>query len=119
LCHSNNAKCKAIIETFYLTEEEIIKLCRIGKEVGIDFIKTSTGFIKDGGAKIKDIEIMRQALGEDSNTHIKAAGGIRTLEIALKMIEAGAARLGININAAIAIIEEYNRRISEGEFKIN
>ncbi len=82
---------KVIIETSYLTDEEKKKVCQICGEVGADFVKTSTGF-SDGGATAHDVTLMAQAAG--SKVKVKASGGIRTREDALKMIEAGASRLG-------------------------
>ena len=82
---------KVIIETSYLTDEEKKKVCQICAEVGADFVKTSTGF-SDGGATAHDVALMAQSAG--SKVKVKASGGIRTREDALKMIEAGASRLG-------------------------
>lgn len=85
---------KVIIETDLLTPEEIINCCKVIKEAGADFAKTSTGFVKNGvGAKVEDIKLMNKTL-KDSNVQIKASGGIKTREQALKLIEAGATRLG-------------------------
>ena len=82
---------KVIIETSYLTDEEKQKVCKICAEVGADFVKTSTGF-SDGGATAEDVALMAASAG--SKVKVKASGGIRTREDALKMIEAGASRLG-------------------------
>lgn len=82
---------KVIIETCLLTEEEIIKACELAVEAGADFVKTSTGF-STGGAKAKDIALMRKTVGPDIG--VKASGGIHTKEEALEMIEAGASRIG-------------------------
>jgi deoxyribose-phosphate aldolase len=92
---------KVILETCYLTDEEKIRGCRLAIEAGASFVKTSTGFA-EGGAKIEDIKLMRKAVGKEFG--VKAAGGIRTLEEALRMIEAGANRLGTS--ASVAIIKE-------------
>ena len=80
---------KVIIETSYLTLEEKIQACRIAAGRGADFVKTSTGF-SDGGATVEDIALMVK----ESGIKVKASGGIKTREDALKMIEAGASRLG-------------------------
>lgn len=95
-----NAKLKVIIETCLLTDEEKVRVCEIAKEVGADFVKTSTGF-STGGATVHDVALMRKTVGPDMG--VKASGGIRTLEDALAMIEAGASRLGAS--AGVKIVE--------------
>lgn len=82
---------KVIVETCYLTEEEKIKLCHIVTQAGADYIKTSTGF-GSSGATLEDVQLFRREVGAD--VKIKAAGGIRTVDDAVKMLEAGADRLG-------------------------
>lgn len=82
---------KVIIETSYLTDEEKQKVCQICAACGADFVKTSTGF-SDGGATARDVALMATAAGD--KVKVKASGGIRSREDALKMIEAGASRLG-------------------------
>ena len=82
---------KVILETCLLSNEEKLVACRLAKEAGADFVKTSTGFNK-AGATVEDVALMRQAVGAEMG--VKAAGGIRSLEDALAMIEAGANRLG-------------------------
>ena len=85
---------KVIIETDLLSHEEIIKACEIIIKSGAEFAKTSTGFVKNGaGAKIEDVKLMHDTL-KNTNVRIKASGGIKTKEQALKLIEAGAVRLG-------------------------
>ncbi len=86
---SKGVVLKVIIETSYLTDEEKIAVSKICGEVGADFVKTSTGF-SDKGATEHDVKLMAQASG----IKVKASGGIKTKEDALKMIEAGASRLG-------------------------
>jgi deoxyribose-phosphate aldolase len=93
---------KVIFETCYLTEEEKIRGCRLVMEAGASFVKTSTGFA-GGGATIEDVKLMRKTVGKDFG--VKAAGGIRTLEDALKMIEAGATRLGTS--SSVAIVKNF------------
>ena len=92
---------KAIIETACLTRNEKVIACNLAKEAGADFVKTSTGFFGKG-ATVEDVKLMRQTVG--SSVGVKAAGGIRTYADALKMIEAGANRIGTS--TAVAIIEE-------------
>ena len=82
---------KVIIETCLLTDDEIIKMTEICNETFVNFIKTSTGFDKEG-ATLHAVELMNKHKGEV--LEIKAAGGIRTQEDAIKFIEAGATRLG-------------------------
>ena len=91
---------KVIVETCLLTEEEKVKLCEIVTASGAEYIKTSTGF-STGGATAHDVALMRQTVGDGLG--VKASGGIRTLEDALTMIEAGASRLGAS--AGVKIIE--------------
>lgn len=90
---------KVIIETPLLTIEEKITACKIVKEAGADFVKTSTGLF--GGATVEDVRLMRQVVGKDLG--VKAAGGIRTYADAVAMIKAGANRIGTS--TAKAIIE--------------
>ncbi len=96
---------KVIIETALLTDQEKIDACRVSKEAGADFVKTSTGLFH-GAATVKDIELMRETVGEEMG--VKASGGIRTLKQALGMIEAGANRIGTS--TAVNIIEEMPKK---------
>lgn len=89
---------KAILETCLLTEEEKITACKLAVEAGAAFVKTSTGF-STGGATVEDVRLMRSVVGPDIG--VKASGGIRTRDDALKMIEAGANRLGASASIAI------------------
>jgi deoxyribose-phosphate aldolase len=82
---------KVILETSLLTDDEKVLACQIARETGADFVKTSTGFNK-GGATVADVALMRRTVGPKMG--VKAAGGIRSLEDALAMIQAGATRLG-------------------------
>ena len=82
---------KVIIETCLLTDEEKVRACLLAKKAGADFVKTSTGF-STGGATVHDIELMRKTVGPDMG--VKASGGIRTHEDLVKMVEAGATRIG-------------------------
>ena len=89
---------KVIIETCLLTDEEKITACKLSKEAGADFVKTSTGF-STHGATVEDVKLMRETVGEDMG--VKASGGIRDRETALKMVEAGATRLGVSAGVEI------------------
>lgn len=82
---------KVIIETCLLTEEEKIKMCEIVTNAGADYIKTSTGF-SNGGALFSDVELFAKHIGP--GVKIKAAGGISSMEDAVKFLELGADRLG-------------------------
>ncbi len=103
ICHDVDVLIKVIVETCYLTDDEILDSLKICEEAKADFIKTSTGF-GSAGAQVKDIETWRD--NRTSDIKIKAAGGIRTLADAMKFINAGAERLGLS--AAIGIIDELN-----------
>ncbi len=98
---AGKAKLKVIIETCLLTDEEKVKACQAAVRAGADFVKTSTGF-STAGATPEDVALMRKTVGPDIG--VKAAGGVRTYEDAIAMIEAGASRLGAS--AGIAIIEK-------------
>ena len=89
---------KVIIETCYLTPEEIEKATEIVVAAGADFVKTSTGF-GTGGATLEDVKIMKKVVGD--KIQIKAAGGIGDIDTAKAMIEAGATRLGVSRSIAI------------------
>lgn len=89
---------KVIFETCLLTDEEKITACKLSKEAGADFVKTSTGF-STHGATVEDVKLMRETVGEDMG--VKASGGIRDRETALKMVEAGATRLGVSAGVEI------------------
>lgn len=82
---------KVIIETCFLEKEEKVIACALAKVAGASFIKTSTGFA-EGGAKVEDISLIKSIVGD--TMQIKASGGIRTYLDAIKMIEAGAERIG-------------------------
>ena len=97
MCHEEKwfgkrATLKVIVETCLLTKDEIKKMCDICIEAGADFIKTSTGF-DSAGADAEDIALMKSHIN-GRNLKIKASGGIRTLEDAQRMIDAGADRIG-------------------------
>ena len=99
VCRKYKVPCKVIFENCYLTEEEKIKLCEIAREVKPEFIKTSTGF-GPVSATVEHVKLMRKHVGSD--VKVKAAGGIRDLEICLSMLEAGADRIGCSNSPVIA-----------------
>ncbi len=92
------ASVKVILENAYLTDEEKAEGCALAKAAGADYVKTSTGFAS-GGATVEDVELMRRVVGEEMG--VKAAGGIRDADVARRMIEAGATRLGASASLAI------------------
>jgi len=101
LSHQNEALLKVIIETAYLSDEEIVKACILCRDAGVDFVKTSTGFASEG-AKLEHIKLMRENL--PSNVGIKASGGIKDYNTCLKLIGAGADRIGTS--SGVAIVKE-------------
>ena len=97
---------KVILETDLLTKDEIIKASEIACISGAKFIKTSTGFVKNGvGAKVEDVKIMTE-IANKYGVSVKASGGIKTYEDAVKLINAGAKRLGTS--SGVKIIEGVN-----------
>ncbi len=92
------ALVKVIIETCLLTDEEKERACKLAKDAGADFVKTSTGF-STGGATKEDIALMRKTIGTEMG--VKASGGVRTYEDAVTMIESGATRIGASASIAI------------------
>lgn len=92
------ALVKVILETGLLTDEEKVKACELCKSTGADFVKTSTGF-GNGGATYEDIKLMRETVGPEMG--VKASGGVRDLDGAMKMIEAGATRIGASSGVSI------------------
>lgn len=106
--HENGVLCKVIIETALLTREEKVRTCLASKKAGADFVKTSTGFAK-GGATVDDVKLMRQTVGKALG--VKASGGVKGIDDARAMIEAGATRIGTSVG--VKIVQEA----SSGESK--
>jgi deoxyribose-phosphate aldolase len=100
LAHDHQKIVKVIIETAYLSADEIVAACRMCADAGADYVKTSTGLAAQG-AKEEHIQLMKAAL--PPSVGIKASGGIKTLEQATKMIHAGATRIGTS--SGINILE--------------
>lgn len=96
---------KVIIETCCLTDDEKTTACQLAVRAGARFVKTSTGF-GSAGASVADVRLMRAAVGKDLG--VKASGGIRTLEQAIQMLEAGATRIGTS--SGVGIIEALSQR---------
>ena len=90
---------KAIIESALWSDEQIIAVCSAAVQGGADFVKTSTGFHKSGGASIAAVQLMRKTVGETIG--VKASGGIRTYADAIAMIDAGANRIGASASRVI------------------
>lgn len=97
--HENGILCKVIIETALLTDDEKVAACLASKNAGADFVKTSTGFAK-GGATSHDVALMRRTVG--SALGVKASGGVKGIEDARAMFEAGATRIGASVGVKIA-----------------
>lgn len=99
-----HASVKVIIETCLLNDDEKVKACQLAVEANAHFVKTSTGF-NTGGATVHDIRLMKAAVGKSAK--VKASGGIRDYETTLKMIDAGADRIGAS--ATVEIMRESHR----------
>ena len=93
---------KVILENCLLNDEQKIRACKLCVQAGAEFVKTSTGF-SNGGATVEDVALMKRAV--DGRAKVKAAGGIRTRQQALAMIEAGADRIGASAGIAICTEE--------------
>ena len=102
---SREALLKVIIESSALSDDEIIGCCKAAMAAKADYVKTSTGFHKTGGASAHAVSLMRQTVGETMG--VKASGGIHSLAEAQEMIEAGASRIGCS--ASVAIMKEAKR----------
>jgi len=105
-CQARGVLLKVILENAYLDEEQKMQACQLVQRAGADFVKTSTG-LASSGATVADVRLMRKTVGGE--TGVKAAGGIRTLADALRMLEAGANRLGTS--AGVAILAEADLRL--------
>ncbi|MFN3840403.1 MAG: deoxyribose-phosphate aldolase [Cyclobacteriaceae bacterium] len=96
--HEQHKILKVIIETAYLSDDEIVQACKLCADAGADFVKTSTGFAPSG-AKVEHIKLMRNVL--PAEVGIKASGGIKSREQAIDLIHAGADRLGTSSGITI------------------
>jgi len=106
-CHEGGAILKVIFENAYLTDELKVIACRISERAGADFVKTSTGFAPTG-ATLEDLRLMRASVGPQ--VRVKAAGGVRTLDSAIKVYEVGCSRFGAT--ATITILEDWKKRLA-------
>ena len=99
VCQNNNLK--VILETDLLTKEEIADACKIAIEAGANFVKTSTGFVKNGvGAKVEDVALMNKIVSP-YGLGVKASGGIKNYQDAIALVNAGATRLGTSSGVQI------------------
>jgi deoxyribose-phosphate aldolase len=103
--HKRGAIVKVIMENAYLTDDEKVLGCQLAELAGADFVKTSTGFAASG-ATIEDLKLMRASVGQQ--VQVKAAGGVRTLDALLAVIDAGCTRSGATATAAI--LDEFKQR---------
>jgi deoxyribose-phosphate aldolase len=101
-CRDGSAKCKVILETSLLTNEEKARACELAVKARADFVKTSTGF-STGGATVEDVSLMARIV-RDKGLGVKASGGIRSLSDLLKMVAAGATRIGTS--SGVKILKE-------------
>jgi deoxyribose-phosphate aldolase len=99
------ALTKVILETCLLSNDEKKLACKLAKDAGADFVKTSTGF-SSGGATVEDIKLMREAVGDQMG--VKASGGVRSREVAEALIKAGASRIGAS--ASVSICENLDSK---------
>jgi deoxyribose-phosphate aldolase len=99
------ALIKVILENAYLTNDEKVLGCQLAEDAGADFVKTSTGFASSG-ASIEDLRLMRASVS--SKVQVKAAGGVRTLDALLDVIDTGCTRCGATATAAI--LDEFQKR---------
>jgi deoxyribose-phosphate aldolase len=106
LCHQEGAILKVILENAYLTDELKIIACRCCERAEVDFVKTSTGFAPSGYT-MEDVKLMRKHLPEEIG--VKAAGGIRTVDEVLALLEAGVTRIGTGSTAEI--LDEWKARL--------
>jgi deoxyribose-phosphate aldolase len=105
-CKDGRALSKVIFETALLTDEEKVKACELSMKAGADYVKTSTGF-SSGGATAEDVALMAKTVAP-KKLGVKASGGVRTYDDAMKMIAAGATRIGAS--ASVKIVEEAQAR---------
>jgi deoxyribose-phosphate aldolase len=105
VAHAAGAIVKVIFENAYLDDDQKVRACRLAEAAGVDFVKTSTGFAP-GGATHHDLRLMRA--NTSPHIEIKAAGGVRTLDALLAVMELGVTRIGAT--ATEAIIEEFRAR---------
>lgn len=111
--HEQHKMCKVILETCYLTDDEIILACQLATKAGLDFVKTSTGF-GSAGAKVNHLRLMTANISD--SMEVKASGGIRNLDHLISAVAAGATRIGAS--AIKEIVEEAVLREKKGPIYI-
>jgi deoxyribose-phosphate aldolase len=110
LIHKKRKIVKVIVESGILSEEELIHCCNLYGRLGIDYMKTSTGFAEKG-ASVSDVQIMRKELPPD--VKIKASGGIRHFSFAMELVDAGAERLGCS--TGVQIVKEEKLQFNNAQ----
>jgi deoxyribose-phosphate aldolase len=105
LVHDHQKLLKVIIETAYLSDEEIEQACKLCADAGVDFVKTSTGFAPTG-ATVEHVALMKKSLPD--SVGIKASGGIKNQQQTLALIEAGATRIGTS--SGVSIVNQSNNQ---------
>jgi deoxyribose-phosphate aldolase len=106
--HARGGKVKVILENAYLTDDQKVQACKLCEAAGADWVKTSTGFAPSG-ATIEDLRLMRANVSE--KVQVKAAGGVRTLDALLAVIDAGVTRCGATATASI--LDEFEKRMAD------
>ena len=109
VAHARDVKVKVIFENAYLNDDQKVLACKLSEAAGADWVKTSTGFAPSG-ATIEDLKLMRANVSE--KVQVKAAGGVRTLDALLAVIDAGVTRCGATATATI--LDEFEKRQKEG-----
>jgi deoxyribose-phosphate aldolase len=110
-CRDGSAKCKVILETALLTNEEKARACELAVKAHADFVKTSTGF-SSGGATVEDVSLMARIV-RDRGLGVKASGGVRSLSDLMRMVAAGATRIGTS--SGIKILKEATGEVVSGQ----
>ncbi|HLA15404.1 MAG TPA: deoxyribose-phosphate aldolase, partial [Candidatus Limnocylindrales bacterium] len=109
LAHAKGAIVKVILENAYLTDDEKVRACRLAEAAGADFVKTSTGFAP-AGATHEDLALMRRSVSP--HVQVKAAGGVRTLDALLAVMDLGVTRVGATATATI--LDDFRARKAAG-----
>lgn len=104
---ANGMPLKSILEIAYLTDEEIMKGAELAVSAGVQYVKTGTGWASKP-TTVQTIKLIKSAIGDDA--YIKAAGGVRTLDSLLEMVDAGCNRFGIGIKSIVSIMREIYKR---------
>jgi deoxyribose-phosphate aldolase len=110
VCDEAHGLSKVIIETSLLSDEEKVRACQLSMKAGADFVKTSTGFSK-AGATVEDVRLMAKTVAP-RKLGVKASGGVRTYADVVKMVEAGATRIGSS--NSVAILQEARQLAGKG-----